>query len=85
MSVYSFSSPTCEPCRVLKPVIEDLKEEFSDLQWITVNIKDDPEKYCLKYDVTVVPTIVVDYGKIEKHSGTTVAGYYRILKNASRN
>lgn len=84
MSVYYFSSPTCEPCKKLKPVVEDLKEEFPSLQWISVNIQNDPEELAKKYGVTVVPTIVVDSAKgIERHSGTVAMGYYRILRNAT--
>jgi thiol-disulfide isomerase/thioredoxin len=84
MSVYYFSSPTCEPCKKLKPVVEDLKEEFPDFQWISVNIQNDPEELSKKYGVTVVPTIVVDSAKgIERHSGTVAMGYYRILRNAT--
>jgi thiol-disulfide isomerase/thioredoxin len=85
MSVYVFSSPTCEPCAKIKPIIEDLKEEFPSLQWVSVNIKNDPELLTAKYGVTVVPTIVVDSSKgIERHSGTVIAPYYRILRNATR-
>jgi thiol-disulfide isomerase/thioredoxin len=84
INVYHFWSPTCAPCKVIKPVIEDLKEEFP-YSWHSVNIQSDPEKYCEKFGVTVVPTIVVESAKgVEKHSGTTVAAYYRILRNAGR-
>ena len=84
MSAYVFSSPTCAPCQILKPVIEDLKEEFSTLQWIHVNIKDDPAGLTQKYGVKVVPTVVVDTKKgVESHSGTTAMGYYRILRSAT--
>jgi hypothetical protein len=85
MSVYVFSSPVCPPCQTLKPVIQDLKEEFSSLKWIDVNIKDDPEGLTRKYGVTQVPTVVVDSEKgIERHSGTVAMGYYRILRNAMK-
>jgi thiol-disulfide isomerase/thioredoxin len=85
MSAYVFSSPTCPPCQTLKPVIEDLKEEFPSLQWIHVNIKNDPAGITQKYGVKYVPTVVVDSSKgIESHSGTTVMGYYRILRNATQ-
>lgn len=85
MSAYVFSSPTCAPCAKIKPVIEDLKEEFPSLSWISVNTHDDPEGLAQKYGVTMVPTIVVDSPKgIERHTGTTIAPYYRILRNATR-
>jgi thiol-disulfide isomerase/thioredoxin len=85
MSVYHFWSPTCAPCNVLKPIIQDLKEEFSSLTWISVNTHDDTDGYATKYNVTIVPTIVVDSSKgIERHTGTVVAPYYRILRNATK-
>jgi hypothetical protein len=56
-----------------------------------VNLYDDKEVLSEKYKVAVVPTIVVETkdksGKIvsvEKHSGTNVAGYYRILRSGLR-
>jgi thiol-disulfide isomerase/thioredoxin len=86
---YHFWSPTCQPCKVVKPVIEDLKEEFPTVEWISVNTHDDKMEYSKKFDVFVVPTVVVtvqdDMSRVvnmEKHSGTTAAMYYKILRNA---
>jgi thioredoxin-like negative regulator of GroEL len=85
MSAYVFSSPICPPCQTLKPVIQDLKEEFSDLIWIDVNIKNDPTGLTQKYNVKQVPTVVVhSVNGIESHSGTNAIGYYRILRNATK-
>lgn len=89
---YHFWSPTCAPCKVIKPAVEDLKEEFSEVYWISVNTHDaSSEVYSKQFSVSVVPTIVVtvvkDNGElvnIEKQSGTQMAGYYRILRNALR-
>ena len=85
---YHFWSPTCGPCKTLKPVIEDLKEEFTQITWISVNTHDDSQGLAQRFGVQFVPTIVVaifdDEGKLtssEKHSGTAAAGYYRILRN----
>ena len=91
ITAYHFWSPTCGPCKVIKPAIEDLKEEFPVVEWITVNTHDDPENRAGIYGVKIVPTIVViasdDNGQVistEKHSGTVMAGYYRILRNAHK-
>lgn len=87
---YHFWSPSCGPCKVIKPAIEDLKEEFPQVSWISVNTQDDEMNLAPRLDVTVVPTIVVVAEKDgivvykEKHSGTTMASYYRILRNAIR-
>jgi thioredoxin 1 len=82
---YHFWSPTCAPCKAIKPTIEDLKEEFDSVKWVSVNTHDDTEGYAEKYGVSVVPTIVVVVGdSVERHTGTQVAGYYRILRSAIR-
>jgi thiol-disulfide isomerase/thioredoxin len=82
---YHFWSPTCAPCKIIKPAIEDLKEEFSNVEWISVNTYEDTNNYSAKFGVSVVPTIVVTAGEfIERHSGTQISGYYRILRNAIR-
>ena len=84
MIAYVFSSPSCEPCKTLKPVIEDLKEEFPTLQWLHVNILEDSTFLSQKYGVTKVPTIVVEtLNGVESHTGTSVAGYYKMLRNAT--
>jgi thiol-disulfide isomerase/thioredoxin len=80
-----FSSPTCEPCRQIAPMIQGLKEDFPDIQWVHVNIRNDPQGLTQKFGVTVVPTIVVQTPSgVEKYSGTSPMGYYRILKNATQ-
>jgi thiol-disulfide isomerase/thioredoxin len=86
MSAYIFSSPICPPCQALKPVFEELKEEFSTLQWKHVNIKADPEGLTQKFGVKFVPTVVTvsSAGVIQLHSGTNIGGYYRILRQASQ-
>jgi len=88
---YHFWSPTCGPCKVIKPAVEDLKEEFGQIRWITVNTHDDADGLAQKLGVKLVPTIVViaydSAGKqihTEKQSGTTMVHYYRILRNALR-
>uniref|UniRef100_A0A6C0EQ62 Thioredoxin domain-containing protein n=1 Tax=viral metagenome TaxID=1070528 RepID=A0A6C0EQ62_9ZZZZ len=83
--VYQFWSPTCTPCKAIKPSVDDLKEEFSQVTWVSVNTHDDNEGFATKYNVKVVPTIVVVSGSnVEKHSGTNIAGYYRIIRNGIR-
>ena len=81
---YHFWSPTCGPCKVIKPAIEDLKEEFPDVQWVSVNTHDDKDELALQFEVTLVPTIVVTQGgkEVGRHSGTTMITYYALLRRA---
>jgi thioredoxin 1 len=91
ITAYHFWSPTCGPCKVIKPIIEDLKEEFPSISWASVNTHDDKDGVSSKYNVALVPTIVIETKNansevisVEKHSGTGVAQYYRIIRNALR-
>lgn len=87
VTAYHFWSPTCAPCKHIKPAVEDLKEEFSNIQWVSVNTHDDSQNVAQRFGVQVVPTIVVvvtdKTGKVvysEKQSGTNISGYYRIIR-----
>lgn len=89
VQAYHFWSPTCAPCVALKPAVQDLKEEFPEVQWTTINTHDDKEGYAQKYGVRIVPTIVFEaknsQGTVmltEKQSGTNISGYYRVLRSA---
>ena len=65
--VLHFWSPTCGPCRVIKPALEDMKEEFADKiqEWVPINTKDDPHGIAQRYGVTVVPTLVFLKNNVE--------------------
>lgn len=88
--VYYFWSPTCNPCKVIKPAIEQLKEEFEDSippqNWVAVNTHADPNGYVSTYQVAVVPTLVVtkNGAEIGRHSGSTIAMYYTLIRKALR-
>ena len=79
-----FWSPTCGPCKTIKPAIEDLKEEFSQVQWVSVNTHQDTRGYAAQFKVTVVPTIVVlkNDQEVGRHSGTSMSIYYSLLRKA---
>jgi thiol-disulfide isomerase/thioredoxin len=81
---YHFWSPTCGPCKVIKPAIEDLKEEFPDVLWRSVNTHDDINDASRTFSVSVVPTIVVTKNgtEVARHSGTNMSIYYSILRKA---
>lgn len=84
-----FSSPTCGPCKTIKPSIEELQEEFEQVSWICTNTHDDKEKLAEKYEVKLVPTIVIEVMSednrvlySEKYTGSSISTYYRIIRNA---
>jgi thiol-disulfide isomerase/thioredoxin len=77
---FKFWSPTCEPCKAIAPSIEALKEDFPEVEWRSVNIKNDPDGFTEAFSVTMVPTIVVATRQadgtlraVARHTGTQMA------------
>ena len=88
---YHFWSPTCGPCKKIKPALDDLKTDHPDIQWVSVNTQEDPQGLAKKYAVKFVPTIVVitvnhNGGLVstERHSGSDMMGYYRMFKKVTQ-
>jgi thiol-disulfide isomerase/thioredoxin len=84
VEAFHFWSPTCTPCTVIKPAIDDLKEEFDDVKWTSVNTHIDPHALGRKMGIQVVPTIVVFKNGVEvgRSSGTNMSVYYSIVRKA---
>lgn len=84
--VLHFWSPTCGPCRVIKPALQDLKEEFADQiqEWVSINTKEDPRSVAQRFGVTVVPTLIFLKNNVEvgRHSGSSIGIYYTLLRKA---
>lgn len=83
VKVLHFWSPTCNPCRVIKPALDDVKEEFEGrIEWFSINIKDDHRNTAMALQVTVVPTIVVFKGDTEigRYSGTQMTIIYALIR-----
>jgi thioredoxin 1 len=83
---YHFWSPTCAPCKAIKPALQDLREEFLNVEWVSVNIQDDPQNLARKYHVKFIPTIVLvtDNQTADRYTGADMMGYYRIFKKATQ-
>ena len=91
VKAYYFWSPTCGPCKVIKPNVEELRGIFTGTELRFINIYEDREGLSGKFQIRVVPTMVVvatnEEGKVVytgKHSGTDMLGYYRILRIANQ-
>jgi thioredoxin 1 len=84
VTVLKFTSPTCGPCRTIKPALESMAEDFPNVTWIEINTKDDREGYVDKYRVTVVPTLVFLKRDVEvaRHTGAAVGMFYTLLRKA---
>lgn len=83
VTVFHFWSPTCNPCKVIKPALEMLKEEFEgQIEWISINTKEDPKAVARLMNISVVPTIVVvkDGMEVGRYSGTQIAIFYTLIR-----
>ena len=55
--VLDFYADWCGPCQMLKPVIEEVKAEHSEVEFVPVNI-DEEQEVAEKYEVMSIPTLV---------------------------
>lgn len=85
VTVFHFWSPTCGPCMVIKPALEDIKEEFADqIEWISINTKEDPKAVAALLNISVVPSFVIvkDGVEVGRYSGTQIAILYTLIRKA---
>jgi hypothetical protein len=77
------------PCQHIKPAIEQLKLDFTEVSWQSVNTHDDKKGLTVVYNVKVVPTIIVEVldtkGKVvggQRATGTDMMAYHRMIRGA---
>ncbi|MGN1201403.1 MAG: thioredoxin [Candidatus Caccovivens sp.] len=66
-----FFATWCGPCRMLSPILEDVKEELGDAVEIYKVDVDEDENLARKFGVMSIPTIFVfvDGKQVDKHIG----------------
>ena len=84
-TMYFFTSPTCGPCKAVKPVVAELTEDYKTFQWVSIDTTADPSHIATTYKVTHVPTMVAVHNGTEvgRHSGTQLMGYFALAKRLS--
>jgi thioredoxin 1 len=86
VKVLFFSSPTCGPCKVVKPTIEELQEDYDGhFEWTHVDTLNDRGNFATQLRVRLVPTLVVvkpDGSEFGRHEGTSLIGYFNLLRRA---
>lgn len=86
MQAFFFTSPTCGPCKSVKPVINELQEDYKQVQWTMVDTTNDPGHLAMTYNVTHVPTMVTVRNGVVlgRHSGTQMMGYFALMKRLTQ-
>jgi thioredoxin 1 len=70
--VVLFSAPWCKPCLALKPVVEQMEKEFTDLVFVTIDVDKDAQ-LATKYSIRSVPTLL--YLKNQEIKGRITGTY----------
>jgi thioredoxin len=71
-TVIKFWAGYCGPCSAYAPVFERVKQELqNDIEFVEVNVEDDPENLSGQYKVRGIPhTVVLEDGKeVKSQSG----------------
>lgn len=53
-----FNASWCGPCKVLKPILEEVSSSNDDIKIVSINI-DDEDELAEKYDVSSIPCLVL--------------------------
>ena len=57
LTIIDFSATWCMPCRMLKPILERVSEQFDDVGFYEIDI-DENEDIAKRYRIFSVPTLV---------------------------
>src|ERR1700750_664925 len=77
-TVVDFWAPWCGPCHAVHPVLEGLAGETDKVEFVKLNIDDNPVA-ASKYDVLSIPTVILFDGGEAKEPvvGARRAGHFR--------
>ena len=56
LTIVDFWAVWCGPCRLLKPLLEEVAEEHPEIQLLTVNVEENDE-LSREYDINSIPAV----------------------------
>ncbi len=75
VTLKDFYADWCGPCKSQDPILEELAEEWTDVEFEKVNV-DEQQDIANEYQVRSLPTLVIENeeGVVERFIGLTQAG-----------
>jgi thioredoxin 1 len=64
IKVMRFTANWCSPCRALAPIIEEIKQGYSDVEFETIDIDETPESVS-EYGIKGIPVIIIQNDGVE--------------------
>ena len=75
-----FSAPWCEPCKLFKPIMEELSLQGYNIKFIN---GDENKKEAIKYNIRSIPTVVIEQDGKEINRLLGVQSKEMIIKELS--
>ncbi|WP_284007353.1 thioredoxin domain-containing protein [Haloarcula pelagica] len=74
VTLKDFYADWCGPCKTQDPILDDLKEEWTDVEFEKINV-DEEQDVANEYQVRSLPTLIIenDDGIVERFVGVTQA------------
>jgi len=74
VTLKDFYADWCGPCKTQDPILEDLAEEYPEVEFEKINV-DEEQDVANEYQVRSLPTLIVetDEGIVERFVGVTQA------------
>ena len=72
VTLKDFYADWCGPCKTQDPILEDLEEDWGDVEFEKINV-DEEQDLANEYQVRSLPTLIVenDDGIVERFVGVT--------------
>ncbi|MEF8813461.1 MAG: thioredoxin [Halovenus sp.] len=74
VTLMDFYADWCGPCKTQDPILEELAEEYADVEFEKIDV-DEKQEVANEYQVRSLPTLIVenDDGIVERFVGVTQA------------
>jgi thioredoxin 1 len=86
VTLKDFYADWCGPCKTQDPILDDLKEEWTDVEFEKINV-DEEQDVANEYQVRSLPTLIVETeeGIVERFVGVTQAEDIEAAFETARN